>query len=107
MSKRFTPKAATYTARLAEIQNQVRDLRAELGPLEEEERALKAHLMDFYEEGKTEVEVGRKTLIVDFSITHRKVLNQAKAKILIANLGKKVPFTSTDVVSFKVYGESK
>lgn len=107
MSKRFTPKAATYTSRLAMIQDKIRALRAEIAPLEEEEKALKAFLMPFYDEGKTEVESGKNNFIVDFSITHRRVLNQQRAKIMLDHLGKKVPFTKIDVISFKVQEESK
>lgn len=102
MTKRFTPKASTYTERLAEIQDKQSKLRAQLTALDAEEQGLKAFLMPFYNEGKTEVSVLDGTLLVNFSSTDREYLNQRKVTALLAKLGKKVPTFTTQVVSFKV-----
>ena len=102
MTKRFTPKASTYTERLSKVQAEMLIMKKKLSALQEEERSLQAFLIPFYDQGQTEVEVGSQTLTVQYSESERTYLDQQKARNLIAKLGRKAPeFTST-VVTFKV-----
>lgn len=102
MTKRFTPKASTFTETLAEVQAQQRRLRAKLAALDERERSLKAFLMPFYETGKTEVRTLSNELTVSYTVNERVILNQEQAKAMLIKLGKKVPTTTVDIVTFSV-----
>lgn len=102
MTKRFTPKASDYTTRMAAVQAKKLKLQRELRALEAEEVALKAFLMPFYNTGDTEVDTGDSTLVVSYSETDRTLLNQERAIHMLTKLGKKVPYFTVPVVSFKV-----
>ena len=102
MTKRFSPKAGDYTERLAVIQAKQAKLRRELSALEVEERAMKAYLMPFYDTGKTEVSGLSHDLTVNYSVNDRQILDQEKAKLIIVNSGKKVPFVKVSVTTFNV-----
>jgi hypothetical protein len=102
MTKRFTPKASDYTKRLAEVQAKKAKLQRELRALDAEEVALRAFLMPFYNTGDTEVDTGASTLVVSYAETQRTLLDQERAVALITKLGKKVPYYTTNVVTFKV-----
>lgn len=102
MTKRFTPKASDYTTRMAEVQSKKAKLQRQLRALEAEEVALKAFLMPFYNTGDTEVDTGESTLVVSYSETDRTLLNQDRAIQMLTKLGKKVPYFTVPVVSFKV-----
>lgn len=102
MTKRFTPKASTYTERLAEVQAKQAKLRKQMAVLDAEEQSLKAFLMPFYDEGKTEVSTLNGDLMVNFTSNDREYLNQEKARLLLTKLGKKVPTFTTQVVTFNV-----
>lgn len=101
MTKRFSPKASDYTVRLATVQANMVAARRKLAELETEERALKAFLLPFYDEGVTTVEAGNRNLTVNFGTTFRSYMDQEKARLLIAKLGKKVPEFSVDIITFK------
>jgi hypothetical protein len=102
MTKRFTPKASNYTERMAEVQAKKAKLQRQLRALEAEEVALKAFLMPFYNTGDTEVDTGTTTLTVSYSEVPRTLLDQDRAIAIITKLGKKVPYFTVPVVSFKV-----
>lgn len=102
MTKRFTPKASDYTVRMAEVQAKKVKLQRQLRALEAEEVALKAFLMPFYNTGDTEVDTGTTTLTVSYSEVPRTLLDQDRAIAIITKLGKKVPYFTVPVVSFKV-----
>lgn len=102
MTKRFTPKASDYTVRMAAVQAKKAKLMKELRALEAEETALKAFLLPFYDEGKTVVDTGSKDLEVIYTVAQRQYLNQERAVEIILNMGKKVPYFTTDVTTFKV-----
>jgi len=102
MTKRFTPKASDYTAKLADVQARALTLRKELAVLDAEERALKAFLMPFYDQGACEVERADGNLMVNYSVVERVYLDQEKARALLAKLGKKAPEFPVDVVTFRV-----
>lgn len=102
MTKRFSPKASSYTVRLATVQAEMVKIRKQLAILDAEERALKAFLMPFYDEGQTEVDAGTDQLMVNFSTSTRDYLDQEKARVMLARLGKKVPEFSSSVITFKV-----
>jgi hypothetical protein len=102
MTKRFTPKASTYTDALFTTQQEIRKLRNKLVALEATERALTTWLLPFYEEGKTEVDTGSKSLLVKFTTSERTYLDQTKAQAIIVRAGKKVPTFTSTITSFKV-----
>ncbi len=102
MTKRFTPRASDYTARLAQVQAETASLHRKLANLDAEERALKAFLLPFYDDGITEVSREQGDLKVSLSVTQREYLDQNKARAIITRLGKKVPTFVVDVTSFKV-----
>ena len=102
MTKRFTPKASTYTETLFATQQEISKLKKKLAALEATERSLQTWLLPFYEEGVTEVDVGTKTLNVQFSTSERTYLDQQKAKALLAKAGKKIPMFTSTITSFKV-----
>ena len=102
MTKRFTPKASTYTEQLAGVQAKQAKLRKQLAALDAEEQSLKAFLIPFYDEGKTEVSTLSGDLLVNFTSNDREYLNQEKARLLLTKLGKKVPTFTTQVVTFSV-----
>jgi hypothetical protein len=105
MTKRFTPKASTYTVQLASVQAKLALLKAQVQALEAEQSSLVEYLTDFYEEGHTSVESSGRSYLVKFSTSEREYLDQKKAMAIIAKAGKKVPkFTST-LTSFKVVKE--
>lgn len=102
MTKRFTPKASDFTLRMAELQARKAKLARQLRELEAEETALKAFLMPYYDEGQTQVDTGTKQVTVSFSTTPRSYLDQDKAIALLNRAGKKVPYFTVDVTTFKV-----
>ena len=103
MTKRFSPKAGDYTARLADLQLKKQELRDQLKQLEAEEASLEKYLLPFYDQGKTLVEtVNGQDLTVSYSVTTRRYVDQAKAIALLEKLNKRVPYFTSDVVSFKV-----
>lgn len=101
MTKRFTPKASDYTVRMADVQARKAKLQKALRELEAEENALKAFLLPFYDEGVCNVDAGR-LLEVNYSSSERTYLNQDRAIEMLVRAGKKVPYFTTNVVSFKV-----
>ncbi len=102
MTKRFTPKASTYTERLAEVQAKQAKLRKQMAELDAEEQSLKAFLMPFYDEGKTEVTTLSGGLLVNFNTHTREYMNQSKAALMLGKLGKKVPTFTSEVITFQV-----
>lgn len=103
MTKRFTVKASDYTERLADLQARKRELRTQLQTLVEEETQLIAFLTSFYDQGSTEVELASgKTLNVNYSVTERQYLDHEKAIALLTRAGKKVPYFTSEVLSFRV-----
>ncbi len=102
MTKRFTPKASTYTEALFTAQREIAKLKKQLTALEAKERSLKTWLLPFYEEGHTEVDLGTKSVVVEFSTSERSYLDQDKAKALLVKAGKKIPMFTSTVTSFKV-----
>jgi hypothetical protein len=103
MTKRFTPKASDYTARMAVVQKKMARLKKELSVLEAEERSLKAYLPSYYDEGHTLVELADGTqLDVNYSTSERTYLDQDKAVALLDRLGKKVPRFNVTIETFKV-----
>ena len=102
MTKRFSPKASDYTVRMAEVQARKAKLQRQVRELEAEEVALKAYLLAFYDVGDTTVDTGNKDLTVSYNETERTYLNQEKAIALLAKAGKKVPYFTTTVTTFKV-----
>jgi hypothetical protein len=102
MTKRFTPKASDYTLRMADVQAKLSKLKQQVQALEEEERALKAYLIDFYDQGETEVDAGKAQLVVKYSESDRIYLDQEKAKAMLLAQGKKIPQFASIVVTFKV-----
>lgn len=102
MTKRFTPKASDYTQRLADLQVKKAKLMKELRALEADETALKAYLMPFYDEGVTEVDTGSTDLRVNYAVVPRQYLDQDKAISLLTRAGKKIPYFTVDVVTFRV-----
>lgn len=102
-TRRFTAKASTFTERLSVVQAEQAKLRAKMAALDAEERSLKAFLVDFYDEGKTEVSLSNnKTLTVSVSTTERNIMDQDRVRSLLARLGKKVPSNTIEIVSFRV-----
>jgi hypothetical protein len=88
---------------MAEVQAEALKLRKRLAVLESEERSLKAYLPGYYDTGTTEVTLANgKVLEVDYSVTERVILNQDKARAMLTRLGKRVPESLINVVSFKV-----
>lgn len=102
MTKRFTPKASDYTQRLADLQADKAALVKRLRQIEAEEVALKAFLMPFYNEGLTDVEYGDHSLRLNYTTQQREYLDQDKAIALLTKAGKKVPYFTTNVTTFKV-----
>lgn len=103
MTKRFSPKAGDYTARLADLQLKKQELRDQLKQLEAEEASLEKYLLPFYDQGKTLVEtVNGEELTVSYSTSERQYLDQEKAIALLTRAGKRVPYFKRSFVSFKV-----
>lgn len=103
MTKRFSPKAGDYTARLAELQIKKQELRNQLKQLEAEEASLEKFLLPFYEQGKTLVETANgEELTVTYSVSERQYLDHEKAIALLTRAGKRVPYFKRDVLTFKV-----
>lgn len=102
MTKRFTPKASDYTQRMADLQARKAKLVKELRVLEKEENALKAFLIPFYDEGRTDVDSGTTHLEVQYSVQPRSYLDQDKAVAMLNRLGKKVPYFQVNIINFKV-----
>jgi len=101
MTKRFTPKASDYTLRMADVQAQIAKLKNQLDFLTAEETSLKGYLMQYFDQGATEVDFGNKKVTVNFASTSRTYLNQEKAKAMLAKLGKRIPQFETEVITFK------
>ncbi len=101
MTKRFTPKASRYVTDLAAVQAEMASLRKQLRELEAKEASYKAYLFPFFEQGVYTVTDASGEFEVAYSTTERTVLNQDKARALIARLGKRVPETIIPVVSLK------
>lgn len=102
MTKRFSPKASDYTVRMAEVQARKAKLQRQVRELEAEEVALKAYLLAFYDVGDTVVDTGNGDLNVTYTESERTYLNQDKAIALLTRAGKKVPYFTTTVTTFKV-----
>ncbi len=102
MTKRFTPKAGQYTARLAEVQKEVAALKAKVRLLEEEADELVVFLKPFYDLGYEELEYGNKVISVDYSTFTRKVFNQYAAQKLLLSLNKRPPMKNLDIIKFNV-----
>lgn len=101
MIKRFTPKASDYTMRMAVVQAQMVKLKKQMDVLAAEEASLKGYLMNYFDQGTTEVDFGNKTVEVSFGSTTRTYLNQEKAKVLLEKAGKRIPTFEAEVVTFK------
>lgn len=106
MTKRFTPKASDYTQRMADVQKKKAALVKQLRELKAEETALKAFLIPFYDEGKTEVETADGELLVSYASFVREYLDHDKAIAIITKAGKKVPYNVVTVETFKVKATS-
>lgn len=108
MTKRFSINAADVTQRLEQTQAKLRRLRKKVQDLEQQERADKAFLLDFYDQGKTLVSYREgPNLEVSLSQHERFSLDQEAARRLIEQSKKRVPYARTVITSLQVRKTSK
>lgn len=107
MTKRFTYKASEGTRQLFSVQSRLRRARALVTKLEAEERGFKAFLLDFYDDGKTNVEYTDRRLEVTLSQYEMRALDQERAKTMIRESGEDVPYTTATVTKLVVHRSKK